>query len=65
MLDNLKIATLNESAAASVQNLEADLGEQIMAYEVGAKFAELTPEQVEKVESLEKELGVTLLVYKE
>ena len=64
MYGNLKIATLDEAAIAKIKALEGKIGKHIMAYEPGVSLARLTPDEIELVSALEKEIGdVTLLVY--
>ena len=65
MYANLKIATLDEATIAKIKQLEEDLGKHIMAFEPGVSFALLSKDEFLKVEALEKEAGVTLLVYDE
>lgn len=65
MAQHLKIATLSEDSAAKLKELESEMDVQIMAFEPGTQLAELTKQQLNRIKSLEDELGVTLLVYKE
>jgi hypothetical protein len=59
----LKIAKLDQGSVDKIREMEKKMGVHIMALEPGVKFTMLTPEQLAEVETLEKELGVTLLVY--
>lgn len=63
MYGNLKIATLDETMIAKIRALEERIGRHIMAFESGVSLARLSTEEVQLVEALEKEAGVTLLVY--
>ena len=63
MYANLKIASVDEATVARIKALEEEIGKHIMAFDRGVTFARLTPDEVQKVEVLEKETGVTLLVY--
>ena len=63
MYGNLKIASVDSATAARIQTLEEEIDKHIMAFEPGVSFALLSADEVEKVESLEKDVGVTLLVY--
>ncbi|WP_420644358.1 hypothetical protein [Candidatus Leptofilum sp.] len=63
MAQQLKIAHLDETAVAQIQTLENTTGKHIMAFEKGASFAELAQEDLEKIQSLEQQLDIILLVY--
>jgi len=63
MYGNLKIATVDNATVAKIKALEEDIGKHIMAFEPGVSLAMLTPDEIQKIEALEKEAGVTLLVY--
>jgi len=60
---NLKIATLDEITVEKIKVLEEKLSKHVMAFEPGVSLANLSPAEIELVEALEKEAGVTLLVY--
>ncbi len=57
-----QIARLDPDGLERLRALAARLQKQIMAYERGAPFANLTPEEVAAIRDLEQELGVVLLV---
>jgi hypothetical protein len=59
----MKIAYLDETALAKLKQMEESLGTLILALEPHYPLAELSPEQVEKLQALERELGVTLIAY--
>ena len=59
----MKIAYLDETALAKLKRMEESLGTLILALEPHYPLAELSPEQVEKLQALERELGVTLIAY--
>jgi triosephosphate isomerase len=63
MTEHLKSASLDETAKAKIRNLEQALGKHMMAYEPSVKIAQLTPAELDQIQALEAELGVTLLVY--
>ncbi len=63
MAQQLKIAHLDETAVAKLRALEEASGKHIMAFQHGPAFAQLSDEHLDKVQALEKELGVVLLVY--
>jgi len=63
MAQQLKIAHLDETAVAKLRTLEEATGKHIMAFSTGMAFAQLSPEHLEQVQALEKELNVVLLVY--
>ncbi|MCA9954641.1 MAG: hypothetical protein H6657_18165 [Ardenticatenaceae bacterium] len=65
MAQQLKIAHLDETAVAKLRALEEETGKHIMAFSTGMAFAQLPNDQLQKVQALEKELGVLLLVYEE
>ena len=65
MSQQLRIAHLNEQAAAKIRELEEATNKHIMAFEEGLRFATLTDDELEKIQTLEKELGVLLIVYDE
>jgi len=63
MYGNLKIATVDNATVAKIKALEEDIGKHIMAFEPGVSLAMLSADEIQKIEALEKEAGVTLLVY--
>lgn len=63
MAQQLKIANLDETAVARVRELEEALGKHIMAFEPGLEFAKLSEAEMARIEALEKDLSVILLVY--
>jgi len=63
MYGNLKIASVDESTKSKIKALEEAIGKHIMAFEPGVSLAKLTKDEVKKVEALEEEAGVMLLVY--
>ena len=63
MYGNLKIASVDDATVAKIKTLEEAIGKHIMAFEPGVSIAQLSIDEVQKVETLEKETGVTLLVY--
>jgi hypothetical protein len=65
MAQQLKIAHLDETAVAKIRALEKETGKQIMAFESGPPFAELSSDHLNKVQALENELGAVLLVYED
>ncbi|MBK8128739.1 MAG: hypothetical protein IPK53_07255 [bacterium] len=63
MTQQLKIARLDDGAVAKIQELEQVTDKHIMAFEPGLRFANLAQGELEKIQTLEKELGVILIVY--
>lgn len=59
----MKIANLDEASLQKVRDLEEQMESMILVLEPHRPLADLTPEQVERLHSLEKELGVLLLAY--
>ena len=59
----MKIANLDEASLKKVRELEEQMESVILVLEPHRPLADLTPEQVERVQSLEKDLGVLLLAY--
>lgn len=55
---------VDDEAAAKIQALEKETGTRIMAYATPSVPADLTPEQLNKIEKLEKKLCVRLVSYK-
>lgn len=65
MTHQFKIAHLNEASVEKIRQIEKKTGKHIMAFEQGPNFAELSQEDLQTVQALEKELGVVLLVYEQ
>ena len=63
MDEQLKIATLPEPAMAKIAELEQMTGKHVMAFERGLAFADLSPDQVQRIREIESELNVILIVY--
>ena len=63
MAQYLKIAKLDDAGTNKLRDLEAELGKHIMAFTPGLELADLSEEQLEKVQSLEEEMDVYLIVY--
>jgi hypothetical protein len=61
----MKIANLDEASLQKVRDLEEQMESMILVLEPHRPLADLTPEQVERLHSLEKELGVLLLAYQQ
>lgn len=59
----MKIANLDEADLKKVQQMEESMGTLIIALEPHIPLAELTEEQVEALNVLEKDLGVVLIAY--
>ena len=59
----MKIADLDETSLKRIQQMEEAMGTLILALEPQIPLAELTDEQVEKLNILEQELGVVLIAY--
>lgn len=54
---------LDEKAIGEIQSLEKETGKRIMAYYSPPASANLTDEQLKKVQALEKKLCVRLVAY--
>jgi hypothetical protein len=59
----MKIANLDEASLNRVRELEEQMESVILVLEPHRPLAKLTPEQAERLQSLEEELGVLLLAY--
>ncbi len=59
-----KISEISEEIVGKVKALESEMDVHIMAIEPGLEYAELSDEQIQKVQVLEGESSKTLLVYK-
>ena len=55
---------VDDKGAAKIQTLEKETGTRIMAYTTPSVPAELSAEQLKKIEELEKKLCVRLVSYK-
>lgn len=55
-------AAMDESKLDSLQQLEKELGQTLLAFSCHEmKPAQLTPEQLERVQALENDLGVVIV----
>ncbi len=59
-----KISEISEEIVGKVKDLESEMDVHIMAIEPGLEYAELSDEQIQKVQALEGESSKILLVYK-
>jgi len=59
----MKIANLDEASLKRVQQMEESMGTLILALEPHIPLAELSDDQLEKLSTLEQELGVVLIAY--
>jgi hypothetical protein len=60
-----RLARLTESQLSDIRKLEAKWkGVILLAYEEPPELANLSSEQIRKLQKLEKELGVCLMAYK-
>jgi hypothetical protein len=62
-MPDIKYASLTEEQLAKLRELEADLGNWVLAIEPAVKLADLTPSQLARIQALEEELGIILLAY--
>ncbi len=60
----IRIAKLDEPTLDKIRVMEEELGAPILALEPYLPAAALTPDQVARLQQLEKELGVILLAYR-
>jgi hypothetical protein len=61
----MKIANLDEESIARIRKMEEAMDSLIVALEPHYPLAELSDDQVIKLQDLEKELGVVLIAYKD
>lgn len=61
----MRFANLDEASLKKVRELEEQMETVILAVEPHRPLADLTTEQIQRLQSLEKELGVLLLAYKQ
>ena len=59
----MRIANLDEASLNKLRTLEEAMGATILALEPIYPVAQLTPEQLEILQKLEKELGIVLIAY--
>lgn len=59
----LEIAALEREQVQHIQELERQLGVQIMAFKPGRPVASLTDVELKQIKELEKTLGVVLLAF--
>ena len=59
----MRMAKLDEASLRRLQNIEEAMGATILALEPIYPVAQLTPDQLEVLQKLEKELGVVLIAY--
>jgi len=60
----MKIANLDDASLAKLKQMEESFGSLILALEPHHPLADLSEDQVQRLQILEKELGVTLIAYK-
>lgn len=60
----MKIANLDEASLKRVRELEEQMESVILVLEPHRPLADLTSDQVQRLHSLEEELGVLLLAYR-
>lgn len=65
MTQQLRIARLDGNAVAKIEELEQTTNKHIMAFEHGLRFATLSLADLDKIQALENELGIILIVYDE
>jgi len=63
MTQRVKIASLTKAQLEKVRALEEDMGTWVVALEPEFRLVELSEEQVKRLQSVEKELGLVLLAY--
>ncbi len=59
----MKIANLDDASLEKLKRMEDAFGSLILALEPQHPLADLSEDQVQKLQILEKELGVTLIAY--
>lgn len=60
---NYPPAQLDSTKLAELQNLEADLGKKLVALDTNPGYANMTPEEINKLREAERKLGVVLVAY--
>ena len=63
-LENTYANYVDDDGVAKIQALERETGTRLMAYATPSVAADLTAEQLKKIEELEKKLCVRLVAYK-
>lgn len=61
--DRMRIARLDEGQQEAIRSMEAQLRCRIVALEAAPALAELSPQQVGRLQLFEQEMGVTLVAY--
>jgi len=61
--DGMKIADLDDKRLAKLRELEDELGVCLVALEEEFRLARLLPDQVERLQDAERNMGVVLLAY--
>lgn len=61
----MKIADLDQASIERIRQMEESFGTLIVALEPHVPLAELTEEQVRKLQGIEKEMGVVLIAYQD
>jgi len=59
----MKIANLDEAGVKRIRQMEESFGTLIVALEPHIPLAELSDEQVQKLQAVEQDLGVVLIAY--
>ena len=59
----MKIASLDEAGIKRIHQMEESFGTLIVALEPHVPLAELSDEQVKKLQAVEQDLGVVLIAY--
>ena len=59
----IRITRLDEAQVAKVRTLEDELGRWVVVVEPVEPIAELSGQQLQRLQALEQELGVILLAY--
>jgi len=63
-IGRMRIAQLDEARLGVLRTLEGELGTYIVALEPETKLADLSDEQVKRIQAKEDDLGVVMLAYK-
>lgn len=61
----VRFARLDKAKIAKIHELEEFLGTYALAFEPVIKIAALAPEQLDKLQAVEEELGVILVAYRD
>lgn len=63
-MSDFKLAKLDQNIMKEIQELEVDLGVNLVAYQVEENsYADIPPDKLKRIKELENKLGIILLAY--